>query len=46
MRTLVRLFLLLLLLGFAGIALIKIIYDVSWDEALAIADEYVEALLA
>jgi hypothetical protein len=45
MRTLVRLTALLALLVAGGIALIKIRYDVSWEEALEIADLFVEDLL-
>jgi len=45
MRTLVRLIALLTLLAVGGIALIKIYYDVSWEEALEIADLLVEDLL-
>lgn len=45
MRTLVRLTVLLTLLTAGGIALIKIYYDVSWEEALEIAGLLVEDLL-
>jgi len=46
MRTMLRLAFWMLLLAFGAVALIKIIYDVSWDEAVAIADQFAEDLLA
>lgn len=45
MRTFVRLAALLALLAAGGIAYIKVRYDVSWEEALEIADLFVEDLL-
>jgi len=45
MRTLIRLVALLALLAAGGIAFIKIRYDVTWEEALEIADLFVEDLL-
>jgi hypothetical protein len=46
MKTLIRLLLLLILLCIGGVALIKILYDVSWEEALEIAIQFVEDLLS
>ena len=46
MRTLLRLALVLALATAGGIVLIKVLYDVSWDEAVEIAAQFGEDLLA
>ena len=46
MRTLWRLAVLLALMAAGGSVLIKFLYDVSWDEAVEIAEQFAEDLLA
>ena len=46
MRGLIRLAAMLTLLFAGGVALIKLLYDVSWSESLEIPDQFVEDLLA
>jgi hypothetical protein len=46
MGTLLRLAVLLAVMAVGGVALIKILYDVSWDEAIEIADQFAQDLLA
>ncbi|MFA6109543.1 MAG: hypothetical protein WDA75_12325 [Candidatus Latescibacterota bacterium] len=46
MKSLLRLAALLLVLFAGGVVLIKVVYRVPWDEALGIADQFVEDLLA
>jgi hypothetical protein len=46
MKCLVRLAALLLVFFAGGVVAIKVYYRVSWDEALGIADQFVEDLLA
>jgi hypothetical protein len=45
MRTLLRLALLLSMIAAGGVVLIKIMYEVSWNEAIDIADQLIEDLL-
>ena len=46
MRMLLKLGLWTALFAVGGVVLIKVLYDVSWDDAVEIADEFVCDLLA
>ena len=46
MRTLLRLFVLAAAVFGGGVVLIKLLYGVSWTEAVEIADQFAEDLLA
>ena len=46
MRTLLRLFMLVAAVFGGGVVLIKLLYSVSWTEAVEIADQFAEDLLA
>jgi hypothetical protein len=46
MRGLFRLFVLLAVVFCGGVVLIRLLYDVSWSEAVEIADQFVEDLVA
>ena len=46
MRTLLRLFVLVAAIFGGGVVLIKLLYGVSWTEAVEIADQFAEDLLA
>lgn len=46
MKALMRLFVLAAVLFGGGVVLIKVFYRVGWGEALEIADQFVEDLLA
>ena len=46
MRALVRLVMLGSVLFCGGVILIRIMYDVSWGEAVEIADQFIEDLLS
>ena len=45
MRALLRLFVLGAVIFGGGVVLIKLLYGVSWDEAVEIADQFVEDAL-
>ena len=45
MRALLRLFVMGTVLFGGGVVLIKVLYQVSWGEAIAIADQFVEDAL-
>ena len=46
MRTILRLFVLVAAVFGGGVVLIKLLYGVSWTEAVEIADQFAEDLLA
>ena len=46
MRTLLRLFVLVAAVFGGGVVLIKLLHGVSWTEAVEIADQFAEDLLA
>ncbi len=46
MRTLLRLFVLVAAVFGGGVVLIKLLYGVSWTEAVEIADQFAEDLRA
>ena len=46
MRTLLRLAALAAVIFCGGVVVIRLLYDVSWGEAIEIADQFVEDLLA
>ncbi|MBT3343353.1 MAG: hypothetical protein HN712_08740 [Gemmatimonadetes bacterium] len=46
MKTLVRVFVLAAAVFGGGVVLIKLLYGVSWGEAVEIADQFAEDLLA
>jgi len=46
MRTLLRLFVLVAAVFGGGVVLIKLLYGVSWTEAVEIADQFAEDLFA
>ena len=46
MRTILRLFVLVAAVFGGGVVLIKLLYGVSWPEAVEIADQFAEDLLA
>tara|TARA_Y100000588_G_scaffold253147_1_gene267665 strand:+ start:630 stop:770 length:141 start_codon:yes stop_codon:yes gene_type:complete len=46
MRTILRLFVLVAAVFGGGVVLIKLLYGVSWTEAVEIADQFAEDMLA
>lgn len=45
MKTLLRLMVLMAVIFGGGVVLVKILYGVSWREAVGIADQFVEDIL-